>query len=142
MASLRGSSVAHAGPPPPQQQRSVLPRPALVARLREALDYRLTVVQAGTGYCKTTTLAALDDGEIPLFWYSAGEAEADPQRFLSYLLAAFRARLPGLSDLPHAILQERGGEGNREGWTQALDALTPSGRGSPAIRSLLRGEHP
>ena len=120
---MRDRNLLHTRLTPPQQQRRVLPRPALVAQLHEALDYRVTIVQAGTGYSKTTTLAALDDGETPLFWYSVGEAEADPQRFLSYLLAAFRLRLPGLSGMPLAILQERGGEGNREGWFQALDAL-------------------
>src|SRR5690242_15869101 len=108
---------------PPEQHRRVLPRPALLARLREAFEYRLTVVQAGTGYSKTTALAALDTGEFPLFWYSIGETDADPQRFLSYLVAAFRLRLPDLSDLPLAVLQERGAEGSREAWMQALDAL-------------------
>jgi ATP/maltotriose-dependent transcriptional regulator MalT len=48
---------------PPEQHRRVLPRPALLAQLREAFEYRLTVVQAGTGYSKTTALAALDTGE-------------------------------------------------------------------------------
>ncbi len=108
---------------PPEQHRRVLPRPALLARLREAFEYRLTVVQAGTGYSKTTALAALDTGEFPLFWYSIGETDADPQRFLSYLVAAFGLRLPDLSDLPLAVLQERGAEGSREAWMQALDAL-------------------
>jgi ATP/maltotriose-dependent transcriptional regulator MalT len=108
---------------PPGRQRRVLPRPALLTQLREALDYRLTVVQAGTGYSKTTALTALDTGETPLFWYSVGEADADPQRFLAYLIAAFHVRLPALSDLPQAILQERMGDGNRAAWTQTLDAL-------------------
>src|SRR4051812_7620316 len=96
---------------PPQRQRRVLARPALRARLSEALEVRLTVVQAGTGYSKTTALAALDDGGVPLFWYSVGEADADPQRFLASLIEAFRARLPGLSDLPLAALHTGSSEG-------------------------------
>ncbi len=108
---------------PPQRQRRVLARPALRARLGEALDVRLTVVQAGTGYSKTTALAALDDGAVPLFWYSVGEADADPQRFLAYLIEAFRVRLPGLSDLPLAALHAGSGEGNPAAWARALDAL-------------------
>jgi DNA-binding SARP family transcriptional activator len=108
---------------PPQRQRRVLARPALLARLREAREVRLTVVQAGTGYSKTTALAALDGGETPVFWYSVGEADADPQRFLAYLIEAVRLRLPGLSDLPLAVLHEGSGEGNPAVWTQVLDAL-------------------
>src|SRR3712207_2235769 len=101
---------------PPQVHSRVLPRPALTALLREALNYRLTVVHAGTGYSKTTTLAALDSGDTPLFWYSMGEAETDPQRFLSYLISAFRVRMPQMSDLPLAVLKERGSEGSKDAW--------------------------
>src|SRR5689334_15583380 len=108
---------------PPQRQRRVLPRPALAARLREALDYRLTVVQAGTGYSKTTALAALDGGDPPLFWYSIGEADTDPQRFLAYLIAAFQARLPELSDGPKVVLQERASAGSPDAGAQTVDAL-------------------
>jgi ATP/maltotriose-dependent transcriptional regulator MalT/DNA-binding SARP family transcriptional activator len=108
---------------PPRPHRQVLPRPALHAQLREALDYRLTIVQAGPGYGKTTALASLDTGDILVFWYSVEEADADPPRFLAYLIAAFRTRLPTLSDLPLAVLQERGSEGNFAVWMQVLDAL-------------------
>jgi hypothetical protein len=52
-----------------------------------------------------------------------GEADADPQRFLAYLIEAVRLRLPGLSDLPLAVLHEGSGEGNPAVWTQVLDAL-------------------
>jgi ATP/maltotriose-dependent transcriptional regulator MalT len=111
---------------PPRPQRHLLPRPALTAKLRAALDYRLTLVQAGTGYGKSTALAALDDGSLPLFWYSASEADADPQRFLSYLIAAFRVRLPDLSSLPQALLHEASqqvNQANGEAWAQVAEAL-------------------
>lgn len=108
---------------PPQMHSRVLARPGLAALLHESLLYRLTVVHAGTGYSKTTALASLDTGEYPLFWYSLGDTDSDPQRFLSYLIAAFSIRLPDLSDLPRAVLQERGSEGTMDAWKQALDAL-------------------
>jgi LuxR family maltose regulon positive regulatory protein len=108
---------------PPRPHRRVLSRTALTRKLRDALDYRLTLVQAGPGYGKTTALAGLDTGDPPLFWYSVEEADADPQRFLSYLIAAFRTRLPDMSDLPLAILQDRGSEGSYEIWSQVLDTL-------------------
>ncbi|MBK9711455.1 MAG: tetratricopeptide repeat protein [Kouleothrix sp.] len=108
---------------PPRLRQRLLARPALAARLREALDYRLTVVQAGTGYGKTTALAGLAAEPTDLFWYSVAETDVDPQRFLSYLIAAFRLALPGFSNLPLAVLQERGGDGSPDAWPQALDAL-------------------
>ncbi|MGH7451790.1 MAG: BTAD domain-containing putative transcriptional regulator, partial [bacterium] len=93
--------------------------------MREALDYRLTLVQAGTGYGKSTALAALVESESPLHyvWYSVSEADADPQHFLSYLIEAFRLRLPELSDAPLALLHEVSAEGDPGAWSQVVDAL-------------------
>ncbi|HMA33461.1 MAG TPA: BTAD domain-containing putative transcriptional regulator, partial [Chloroflexia bacterium] len=108
---------------PPRTQARVLPRPALAARLGDALDHRLTLVQAGTGYSKTTALATLAAGPTPLCWYSVGEADTDPPRFLAYLIAALRQRLPGLSDLPGALLAEPGRADGPGAWDQVLDAL-------------------
>ncbi|MBP7693647.1 MAG: hypothetical protein KA764_17115, partial [Anaerolineales bacterium] len=110
---------------PPRPPRRTLPRPALTARLREALDYRLTLLQAGTGYGKSTALAALTNSQpdVPVYWYSASEADADPQRFLVYLIGAFRTRLPALSDLPQALLHEAGASGRAEPWPAVVDAL-------------------
>ncbi|MGB8648699.1 MAG: tetratricopeptide repeat protein [Anaerolineae bacterium] len=93
---------------PPRTPRHTLLRPRVQALLAQALDYRLTVVQAGTGYGKSTALAGLAQQGIPLFWYSVGEGEADPQPFLAHLIAAFRVGLPALSDTPLALLQEMG----------------------------------
>jgi len=107
---------------PPRPYRRVLPRPGLLARLREALDYRLTVVQAGTGYGKTTALAALTAYAQPLIWYTLDESDRDPQQFLAYLIAAFRLHLPDLTDAPLALLGELG-NGNAVVPTQVIDAL-------------------
>lgn len=119
----RHELLLHTRLAPPQRHSRVLARPGLTSRLQESLCYRLTLVHAGTGYSKTTALASLDEGRTPLFWYSLGEADADPQRFLSYLIAAFGVRLPDLSDLPLVVLQERGSEGSVDAWEMALNAL-------------------
>lgn len=118
---------------PPHRQHRVLQRPRLTAQLLQALEHRLTILHAGTGYSKTTSLASLVSlasmapapapGQTPLFWYSLDEEDADPQRFLLHLDAAFRLHLPHLSDLSQAILQERGAERGPQVWTQTLDAL-------------------
>ncbi|HEX7593265.1 MAG TPA: transcriptional regulator, partial [Anaerolineae bacterium] len=93
---------------PPRPPRSTLVRPRIDALLRDALDYRVTIVQASTGYGKSTALANLADGTTPLFWYSASEGDADPQQFLAHLIAAFRRGLPALPETPLALLQELG----------------------------------
>ena len=108
---------------PPRPYRRALTRPGLLARLREAFDYRLTVVQAGTGYGKTTALAALcTNAQAPIFWYSLDETDRDAQQFLSYLVAACRMGLPGLPDAPLAMLSElRNNSGSP--WSLVVDAL-------------------
>ncbi len=107
---------------PPRSYRRVLARPGLLARLGEALDYRLTVVQAGTGYGKTTALAALSAHAPPLIWCTLDESDRDPQQFLAYLIAACRLHLPDLSDAPLALLGELG-SGDAVTPTQVVDAL-------------------
>lgn len=91
---------------PPRPHRRVLTRPRLLARLREALNCRLTIVQAGTGYGKTTALAALKGDAKHFLWVTLDESDRDPQQFLAYLIAAFRLRLPELAEAPLALLGE------------------------------------
>ncbi len=76
---------------PPRPQRYTLPRPRLTRRLLEAQHYRLTILQAGTGYGKTTALADLADEPFPLLWYRLDDDDADPQRFLAHLIHGFAA---------------------------------------------------
>lgn len=89
---------------PPRLPRTTLVRPRVDALLRDALDYRVTIVQASTGYGKSTALANLAESNVPLFWYSATEGDADPRQFVVHLIAAFRVGLPALSDSPSALL--------------------------------------
>lgn len=107
---------------PPRPHRRVLPRPQLTARLRDALDCRLTIAQAGTGYGKTTALAALKDDATHLFWLTLDESDRDPQQFLTYLIAAFRIRLPELPEAPLALLGELSNGGLVQP-SQVIDAL-------------------
>ncbi|MBM4465994.1 MAG: hypothetical protein FJ014_10665, partial [Chloroflexi bacterium] len=64
---------------PPRPPRHTLVRPRVDALLRQAFDHRLTIVQASTGYGKSTALANLAAWNVPLFWYTASEGDADPQ---------------------------------------------------------------
>lgn len=124
----RGTAMARRTPllpaklAPPRLNRRILRRPSLEARLAEALDYRLTIVQAGTGYGKTTTLAALAELSCPLCWYTVGDGDADPQTFLAYLAGACAAALPALSGAPVAMVAADASDG----WAASLDTLLAS----------------
>ncbi len=110
---------------PPALHRRLLPRSTLNARLREALDYRLTIVQAGTGYGKSTALAALaeSDPTLRLAWCGLDPSDVDPQRFLSYLIAAFHTQIPNLSEAPRAMLRELSSAGSAGSGVLVIDAL-------------------
>ena len=108
---------------PPQVHNYVLSRPNVAALLREFLLVPLDHCARRHGLQQDHRACLAHTGRAPCFWYSLSETDADPQRFLSYLISAFSIRLPGLSDLPLAVLQERGSEGNMDAWKQALDAL-------------------
>jgi ATP/maltotriose-dependent transcriptional regulator MalT/DNA-binding SARP family transcriptional activator len=146
--SVRDALLLRTKLTPPRLHRRVLPRPALVAKLREALDYRLTIVQAGTGYGKTTALAALNEpiigaqfpvagtaseaGQAPnytLVWYTLDESDSDPQQFLAYLIGAFRSQVADLPHTPLVVLDELGRGELTAHWSKA--------NGSPVVDALI-----
>jgi len=93
----------------PRARRYLLRRPALAARLLEAQYYRLTVVQASTGYGKSTALvSALQEAGPELFWYSVTETDQDPLLFLLHLVYVFRLRWPEFGAAALGVLQEAG----------------------------------
>ncbi|MCO5189823.1 MAG: transcriptional regulator [Anaerolineae bacterium] len=107
---------------PPRRSRQTLHRARLTARLQEATGYRLTIVQAGAGYGKSTALAALLDTGDAVVWYHLEEEDAEPLRFLAHLLHGFTVALPAFSQTPQALLEqwERSGEA---GWSSIVSAL-------------------
>lgn len=90
---------------PPLLHRRTLERPRVLDKLYEALDYRLTIVQAGTGYGKSTALAALAQTSVALAWYHLEREDADPSMFLPHLFHSFHEVLPNLADTPLAVLE-------------------------------------
>jgi len=93
----------------PRARRYLLQRPVLSARLLEAQYYRLTVVQASTGYGKSTALAsALREAPLDLFWYSITETDWEAVLFLLHLVYAFRLRWPDFGELALKRVQEAG----------------------------------
>jgi ATP/maltotriose-dependent transcriptional regulator MalT/DNA-binding SARP family transcriptional activator len=115
--------IAHTRLSPPRLQKYILPRPRLTARLLDVRAHRLAIVQAGTGYGKSTALAALAHEPITAVWYRLDREDADPQRFLLHLIQGFRDALPGLSQTPDALLEEWGQNRAQLNWTAVTDSL-------------------
>ena len=79
----------------PRAHPNLVPRPRLAELLAEGMNRKLTLVSAPAGFGKTTLLSEWRmihlDSEYPLAWVSLEEADNDPSRFLSYLIAALQA---------------------------------------------------
>jgi DNA-binding SARP family transcriptional activator len=103
---------------PPRQRKRVLYRPRLEARLAEVLDYPFTIVQAGTGYGKSTALATLASSVKRTCWYTITEPDRDPLLFLAHLIYAFERQNPAWCKPALRALEGSGGR-------VTLDALTP-----------------
>jgi len=108
---------------PPFLQKYTLYRPRITQRLLDALNYRLTLVQAGTGYGKTTALAALTKQAYPFVWQQLDAEDADPQRLLLYLIHGFRTAWPDLSEKPLLVFEEWSQNRPAFPWTSVVDAL-------------------
>jgi LuxR family transcriptional regulator, maltose regulon positive regulatory protein len=75
---------------PPRLPTHHVARPRLLALLEQGMGGPLTLVSAPAGSGKTTLLAAWAAATTrPVAWLSCEEAESDPARFLSALIAAF-----------------------------------------------------
>ncbi len=108
---------------PPRLHKHTLRRERLARRLQEALEYRLTIVQAGAGYGKSTTLAALAEGKIPLGWYHLDAEDVDPLIFLQHLIHSLHRTLPDLSSKPLALLESWEQSDHTTLWRTAVDML-------------------
>ncbi|MBU3916372.1 LuxR C-terminal-related transcriptional regulator [bacterium] len=75
---------------PPSRPKAV-PRPRLIERLNEGLHRKLTLISATAGFGKTTLVSEWIAGcDRPAAWLSLDEGDADPKRFLTYLVVALR----------------------------------------------------
>jgi ATP/maltotriose-dependent transcriptional regulator MalT/DNA-binding SARP family transcriptional activator len=118
-----GEGILYTKLNPPQPQRYTWHRPRVAALLRDALDYRVTIVQASTGYGKSTALAQFAQTQTPLVWYSASEGDLDPHQFFLHLVAAFRLRFPTLPETPLVYLQEGNAPAAVDALLNALNTL-------------------
>lgn len=124
---------------PPARSARTLVRPRVIQALIEALQYRLTLIQAGAGYGKSTALSALAETGYPLIWYQVTEEDSDPLVFLLHLCHATLRALPDLVDLPVSILEawdgRRGPLPSSSVIDQYLNALS-TGLSQPTLLAL------
>src|SRR5512135_2242493 len=92
---------------PPRLHRRILIRPRLTTLLLGSLDYRLTILQAGAGYGKTTALAALKECGYAFAWYHLGHEDSDPFVFLLHLIQTIQSALPDLPGETAAALESK-----------------------------------
>src|SRR6185436_4988397 len=79
--------------PPPRP--NVVLRPRLSERLRDSLSRKLTLISAPAGFGKTTLVSAwVARCGRPVAWLALDDADSDPTRFLTYLVAALQTLAP------------------------------------------------
>jgi LuxR family maltose regulon positive regulatory protein len=122
--------------PPPRNARTLL-RPRVSQILKQALEYRLTILQAEAGYGKSTALAELAGEVKPLIWYQVNEEDNDPLVFLQHLCHAIQYALPEVVDLPFTYLNNWDGTQGRLPWRGLLDQIINSLAGYPSGSTLL-----
>jgi LuxR family maltose regulon positive regulatory protein len=93
----------------PRAHPNLVPRPRLSELLMEGMSRKLTLVSAPAGFGKTTLLSEWRmihlGSEYPIAWVSLEEADNDPTRFLSYLIAALQTVKEGFGEAASASLR-------------------------------------
>lgn len=90
---------------PPLRPNVVL-RPRLVERLHAGLHRKLTLISAPAGFGKTTLVSEWVTGcARPTAWLSLDAGDADPTRFLLYIVAALQTVAPMIGEGILRVLQ-------------------------------------
>ena len=99
-----------------------MPRPEHVVRrrlldlLRNALDCKVSVISAATGYGKTTLLAhwrQVEEAKEPFAWVSLDEQDSDPIRLWRHIVEALRQVVPEEEDFGADVLLGMSAVGQR-----------------------------
>jgi LuxR family transcriptional regulator, maltose regulon positive regulatory protein len=102
--------------------RAPVPRPEQLVRrgllelLHEALNCRVSVISAPTGYGKTTLLAhwrQVEEAEVPFAWVSLDEQDNDPARLWRHIVEALRRVISEEESFGADVLVGMGAGGRR-----------------------------
>jgi len=108
--------------PPPRGLRT-LARPRVIQTFSQAFDYRLTILQAGAGYGKSTALAELSAGTQPIVWYQVSDEDNDPLVFLLHVCHAIQQVFPDIQGLPTPFLKSWSGGQGPLPWRGVIDQV-------------------
>ncbi|HEY5731345.1 MAG TPA: BTAD domain-containing putative transcriptional regulator [Anaerolineales bacterium] len=122
--------------PPPRGPRT-LARPRVNQNLIQALEYRLTILQAGAGYGKSTALAELSAENLPIVWYQVSDEDNDPLVFLLHVCHAIHRAHPDIKELPTPFLESWSGGQGPLPWRGILDQVINALSGYPVTPVLL-----
>lgn len=86
----------------PPRRAALTRRDRLVSQLNEGMHCKLALVAAPAGFGKTTLVTTwVAENNTPTAWLSLDSTDADPSRFLTYLVAAVQTVVPGVGE--HAL---------------------------------------
>src|SRR5215470_10829828 len=75
----------------PRLRKRLVSRSHLTQRLEQGIEQPITLISAPAGFGKTTLLTQwLIQSNMPTVWLSLEDADNEPIRFLSYLIAALQ----------------------------------------------------
>jgi LuxR family transcriptional regulator, maltose regulon positive regulatory protein len=90
---------------PPAQRSRVLSRIRVNEKLQQSINYPLTILEAGTGYGKSTSILSFINSQgNPVYWFTISGTERDPILFLAKLFTAFNQHNHPIGDEPLKIL--------------------------------------
>ncbi|MEA4813188.1 MAG: BTAD domain-containing putative transcriptional regulator [Anaerolineaceae bacterium] len=109
---------------PPAQRVNVLVRSRVNLLLSQTLDYPLSILTAGTGYGKTTSvLSYLETSKVSVIWYTLSRTDRDASLFLTKLFNAFNQRGRSLGQNALRSL-ESAGSSQSESLVALVNSLT------------------
>ena len=108
---------------PPRLPRHTLLRSRVTAQLTMVRHFRLAVVQAGTGYGKSTALTAFAAETNGVAWYQLHADDVDPQVFLRHIAFSLKKTVPTISDLPITLLEQWELSPDNDIWTDITHSL-------------------
>jgi ATP/maltotriose-dependent transcriptional regulator MalT len=90
----------------PKTRPDLVSRPHLIAQLNESLYRKLTLISAPAGFGKTTLVSEwVASCRRPVAWLSLDKEDSDPERFLTYFVAALQTILPDIRGDVLGVLQ-------------------------------------